>query len=225
MGRAVGEILAFGIGVSLSPIAIVATVLMVVAPGGRRGAVAFIAAWLLSLAFVGALALLVADGADASEGGAPADWASALQLGLAALLVAVAARQWRGRPSGDAQAELPRWIKKVDGLTPARAVTLAVGLAAVKPKNLLLTIGAAVAIAETGVEAGEQAGALAIFVLLGTLGPGLPLAISLLMGERAVAILDRTREWMIRENATIVAVLCLVFAAKLAGDAVSALAG
>ncbi len=45
------------------------------------------------------------------------------------------------------------------------------------------------------------------------------------MGERAVAILDRTREWMIRENATIVAVLCLVFAAKLAGDAVSALAG
>ena len=34
----------------------------------------------------------------------------------------------------------------------------------------------------------------------------------------------RLRGWMIRENSTIIAVLCLVIAAKLIGDAVGALA-
>ena len=111
-------------------------------------------------------------------------------------------------------------MQKVDGLTTPRAAGMAVLLAAVKPKNLLLTIGAAVAIAELGVSASAQAGALAVFVFLGTLAPGIPLAISLLMRERGAAILAEVRSWMVRENTTIVAVLCLVFAAKLLGDAV-----
>ena len=96
---------------------------------------------------------------------------------------------------------------------------MAMLLAAAKPKNLLLTIGAAIAVAELGVSASAQAGALAVFVFLGTLAPGIPLAISLLMRERGTAILAGVRSWMVRENATIVVVLCLVFAAKLLGDA------
>ena len=45
---------------------------------------------------------------------------------------------------------------------------------------------------------------------------------SLLLRERSATVLRGLREWMVRENATIVAVLCLVFAAKLLGDALSA---
>ena len=62
-----------------------------------------------------------------------------------------------------------------------------------------------------------------MFVALGTLAPGIPLGIHVLMRDRGAAILGRLREWMIRENATIVAVLCLVIGAKLIGDAVGTL--
>ena len=48
---------------------------------------------------------------------------------------------------------------------------MAVLLAAVKPKNLLLTVGAAVAVAETGVSTSAQVGALAVFVLRGRSAP------------------------------------------------------
>ena len=65
-------------------------------------------------------------------------------------------------------------MQKVDGLTTPRAAGMAVFLAAAKPKNLLLTIGAAVAIAELGVSASAQACALAVFVFLGTLAPRHP---------------------------------------------------
>ena len=73
-----------------------------------------------------------------------------------------------------------------------------------------------------GVSAGAQAGALIAFVVLGTLAPAAPLALSLFLRERSVGVLRGLRGWMMRENATIVAVLCLVFAAKLLGDALSA---
>jgi hypothetical protein len=168
--------------------------------------------------------LLIADEADASEGGAPSDWVGVLKLVLAALLLFVAARQWSGRPRDDTDAELPAWMQSVETFTPLKSATVAVLFSSVKPKNLLLTIGAATAIAETGTSTGEQATALAVFVILGTLGPGVPVAIYFLMRDRAATILAAMRDWMARENTTVIMVLCLVIAAKLIGDAVVGLA-
>lgn len=115
MSQAIGEVLAFGLGVALSPAAVVAMVLMLVAPGGRVSASVFVASWALSLGAVATLALLVADGANARHDGAPADWVIAVQIGLAVLLLLLAAWQWRGRGDGEAEPELPAWMRKVDG--------------------------------------------------------------------------------------------------------------
>ncbi len=97
-------------------------------------------------------------------------------------------------------------------------------LSAANPKNLLLTVGGAAAIAQTGVGAGDQAVALAVFVLLGTLAVGAPIVIYFGLGERATEILATLNDWMSRQNATIMAVLCLIIGAKLIGDAITALA-
>jgi hypothetical protein len=220
---AIGEVLAFGVGVTLSPLAILAVTLILGGAHGRRAAWAFLAAWVLSLAVVATIVLLIADGVDAADGGAAADWTSVVRLALAALLVAVAGREWRRRPADGEDAELPGWMRRLDAIRPGRAAALAAGLAAVKPKNPLLTAAAAVAVAQAGVPPAEQAVAVAAFVVLGTIGPALPAAIDLLMRERGPALLDGLRAWMVRENGTIIAVLCLALAAKLAGDALSAL--
>jgi hypothetical protein len=63
-----------------------------------------------------------------------------------------------------------------------------------------------------------------VFVLLGTLGVGAPVAIYYLMGEKATNILGELHDWMVRENATIMAVICVIIGAKLIGDAITALA-
>ena len=105
--------------------------------------------------------------------------------------------------------------------TPGKAAGFGVLLSAVNPKNLLLAVGAAAAIAQTGIPAGEQAVALAVLVLIGTLGVGLPVALYFALGERSKRILERLKDWMSDNNGAIMAVLCLVIGAKLVGDGIS----
>jgi threonine/homoserine/homoserine lactone efflux protein len=224
MGDAIGQVLSFGVGVALSPVPIVGVVLMLGTPRARSNGPAFIAGWIGGLAVVGTIVLLVSSGADASEQGKPADWVSVLKLVLGILVLVVALRQWRARPAAGEQAVMPKWMQTIDAFNAGRATAFGVLLSAVNPKNLLLTVGAAAAIAQTGASAVDQAVALAIFVLLGTLGVGTPVALYFALGARSTRILDDLKQWMGAHNAAIMTVLCLVIGAKLIGDAISGFA-
>jgi hypothetical protein len=48
-------------------------------------------------------------------------------------------------------------------------------------------------------------------------------AIYFAMGDRSKRVLDELEEWMSRHNAAIMAVICLLIAAKLIGDGISGL--
>jgi threonine/homoserine/homoserine lactone efflux protein len=221
MGQAIGQVLSLGVGVSLSPIPIIGVVLMLATPRARSNGLAFVLGWVAGLATVGTVVLLVSSGADASESGQPADWVNVLKIVLGLLLLLVAVRQWRGRPHAGEEATMPKWMQTIDQFRPPRAAGLAILLSAVNPKNLLLVVGAAAAIAQTGTSAGSQAVALAVFVAIGTVGPAAPVAIYLAMGERSKRVLDELKAWMSQNNAAIMAVICLVIAAKLIGDGIS----
>lgn len=223
MGDAIGQVLSYGVGVALSPVPIIAVVLMLATARGRVNGPAFIVGWVVGIAVVGTIVLLVASGGDASERGSPATWVSILKLVLGALLFAIAWKQFKGRPRGDQEPRLPGWMRTIDRFTPQRAVAMAVALSAINPKNLVLVIGAATAIAQTGAGGGDQAVALAVFVLVATLGPGLPVAIYFTLGDRATRILDELKTWMARNNATIMTVIAVIIGAKLLGDGISGL--
>ena len=145
-----------------------------------------------------------------------------LLLGVA--LIVLAGLQWRRRPRGGTVA-LPGWMASIDRFGPVKSAGLGLALSAANPKNLLITVGAATAIAQTGVSTGGQAVALGLFVLLGTLGPGVPLAIYLGLGARSQRILERLRGWMAAHNTAIMCVLLVVIGLKLLGDGISALVG
>ena len=221
MGDAIGQVLSLGVGVALSPVPIIAVVLMLGTPRARANGPAFVLGWVAGLAVAGTVILLVSSGADASDEGDPADWVGVLKLVLGVLLLLVAARTWQVRPRGGAEAELPRWMKTIDTFRAPRALGFGALLSGVNPKNLLLTVGAAAAIAQTGIPAGQQAVALGVFIVVGTLGPGIPVAIYFAMGERAKQPLESLKAWMGAHNAAIMAVLCLVIAAKLIGDGIA----
>jgi threonine/homoserine/homoserine lactone efflux protein len=223
MADAIGQVLSLGVGVALSPVPIIGVVLMLGTPRARANGPAFILGWVIGLAVVGTIVLVVSSGAGAEEGGEPADWVSVLKLVLGLLLVLVAAKQWRGRPHGDDEASLPKWMAMIDRFTAGRASAMGLALSAINPKNLILTVAAATAIAQTGASTADQAVALAVFVLIGTLGPGVPVAVYFLLGERSEEILGRLKTWMAGNNAAIMAVLCLVIGAKLVGDAIGGL--
>jgi threonine/homoserine/homoserine lactone efflux protein len=209
--------------VAISPIPIIGVVLMLATPRARANGLGFLAGWVLGLAVAGTIVLLVAGGAGATDQGQPATWTGWLKLALGLLLVALAVKQWRGRPTGDEQPELPKWMQTIDTFSAPRALGFGFLLAAVNPKNLVLTVAAAASIAQDDLSDGQSAVALAVFVLVGTLGPGIPVGIYFGMGDRAAHVLGGLRDWMGRNNTAIMAVLFLVIGAKLVGDGISVL--
>jgi threonine/homoserine/homoserine lactone efflux protein len=74
VAQAIGQMLPSAVGVAVSPLPIVAVVLMLVSRRGRANGAAFVLGWVLGLAIVGAIVLSVSGGAEASEGGEPATW-------------------------------------------------------------------------------------------------------------------------------------------------------
>jgi hypothetical protein len=223
VGEAIGDILPMAVGVALSPLPIVAIVLMLVTPRARANGLAFIAGWLFGLAAVGVIVLTLAGPTDVSEQGEPATWVSILKVILGVLLLLVALRQWRGRPQADHEVAVPTWMGAIDRFTAGKALGAGALLSGANPKNLLLGLAAGAAIAQTGIAGGQQAIAYAVFAIIGTLGVGIPVILFFALGERSGPLLDGLKTWMSRHNAAIMAVLCLVIGAKLIGDAIGGL--
>jgi peptidoglycan/LPS O-acetylase OafA/YrhL len=222
MSDAIGQVLSFAVAAGLSPIPIVGVVLMLTSPRGRVNGPVFVAAWVASIMALGGLVLAVASGAGASDS---VQGPAFMKLALGVLLLIVAAHQWRGRPKAGEQPDPPKWMAAVDSFTAVRSAALAFALAVVNPKNLLLIVGAAVAIAQTGAATGDQVAALAVFTLIASFGVGVPVAMFFAMGERSRDALEDLKRWMASNNGAIMAVICLVIGAKLIGDAIGGLGG
>lgn len=221
MNEAIGQVLPLAVGVSLSPIPIIGITLMLATPGGRSKGIAFLLGWTVGLAAAGTLVLVVSGGIGSSDHGESAEWVGYLKLGLGVLLLVAAFRRWSGRPRADGDQAMPKWMQGIDRFRFPQSIGLGLLLSAVNPKNLVLTVVAATAISGTGIDSGQQAIALAVFVLIGLIGPAIPLGIYMGLGDRSEHPLDRLRKWMARNNSVIMAVICLIIGAKLIGDGLS----
>ncbi|HET6549040.1 MAG TPA: GAP family protein [Solirubrobacter sp.] len=217
MGGALGQAISLAVGVTISPVPIVAVVVMLGTSRARTNAPALVLGVAAGLALIGAVLLALADGIEASEGAEPQAWVGWVQLALGAALVVAAVRKWRGRPR-HGEAELPAWVDSIERFTLARSAAVGVAATVLNPKNLLLAAGAAAAIAGEGLGAGQEAIAMGVFVLVGTLGPGIPVVMFVVLGERAARPLGELREWLTNNSTAILAVLMLVIGAKLFGD-------
>lgn len=223
MGAVLGDVLGFAAAVAVSPLPIIAVILVLATPRGRLNGVLFTAGWIVGLAVLGAVMLAIASPAGASAHKHPATWVGGLKLALGVFLVVFGARQWHRRPRDPSQARLPKWMGAIDRLTPVRTFALGVALAALNAKNAPLTIAAGAAIGSAGIPGGQQIALLAIFVVIATLGLLIPLAVFLLGGERARTMLGDWKEWAAQHNVAVMAVLFFVLGLKLLGDGVSVL--
>jgi hypothetical protein len=222
--EAIGEVLPLALGVALSPVGPVAIIVLLGAPRGRATATAFAAGWLAGCIALGALCLILATQADATDGRDPSAWAAVAKLALGILLIGLAVRKRRGGRdhddsfSDDAEA-MPGWMRRLYGLTAARAFAVAAGATSLNPKNLGLTIGAAVTIAEAGLGTGADALAMAIFVSVAALGVIGPVLAHLLLGARAATGLDALKDWVLRHYSAILSVVLVVLGVTLVGEA------
>lgn len=222
MGQAIGQILPAAVAVAISPLPIIAVILMLFTPRARTNGPAFVVGWVLGLVVVGIVVLLVAGAADIATNQSSRA-GSIIKLVLGLVLLRLAVRQWRGRPHAGEEGSLPKWMHAIDRFTPVKALGLGAVLGGLNPKNFVLAVAAATTLAQAGLSAGEDTLVWAIFVAIGTATVAAPVGYYLIGGDSAKGELEELRTWLGHNNATVMAVLLVVIGAKLIGDGITGL--
>ena len=111
----------------------------------------------------------------------------------------------------------------IDTATPARAALLGAALSGANPKNLALTLAAVASIAEAGLDAGDTAIAVALFIALGSVTVAGSVLFYLVDADRAARPLAAVKQFMSDNNAVIMMVVLLLLGAKLLGDGLAVL--
>lgn len=212
MDAVIGDLLPLAVGVAISPIPIVAVILMLLSANAGSASVGFGIGWVVGIVAATGIFILLAGtvGASDDDGSSSVSW---IKVILGALLVVLAAKQWRER--GDTST--PKWMEAIDQLTLPKAAGLGVVLAAVNPKNLLLCVSAGVTIGVGGLAGGGEVVALVVFTVLAASTVVVPVVGYALAADRLREPLASLKNWLQAQNHQVMAIVLLVMGAVVIG--------
>ncbi len=222
MSEGISVVVPFAVGVAISPVPIIAVILMLFSARAKVNGPVFMFGWALALAVVSAFAYVAGAAATSETSTETVSWGT-LILGLLLLLMAV--RQWRSRPAPGETPEMPKWMAGIDAFTPGKSFGLSLVLAGPNPKNLLLSLGAGAALAGLGLSTTEAVVSWIVYIVVGSITIAGPVVYYLVGGSKAKTSLDSLKDWLAVNNTAVMAVLFLLFGVKLITDALPALGG
>ena len=218
VGSVIGETLPLAVGIAISPIPIIATILMLLSPKAKATSVGFLLGWLAGI-LVALVLFTLLSSVLPQQNSSPIS--GVIKIILGALLLFLAVKQWRGRPADGEQAAMPKWMSTIDSMTAIKGLGLGFLLSAVNPKNLLLAASAGVIIGGENLSFGDTTVVIVVFVLLAGCTVLIPVIGYLIASAQMAGPLDRLREWLIDNNATIMAVLLLVIGVSVIGKGIA----
>ncbi len=215
MGQGIGEVLTWAVGVAISPIPIIAVILMLFSARARVNGTAFLSGWILSLAAVSTVVYVLAHDGNVATSTTAADSVSWGKIVLGAALVLLALRNWRTAAGSRGRAR----DAQVDGRrgpdVAGQGVRPGGRPGRVNPKNLLLTLGSATGLAQLGLSTADAIVAIVVFVVIASLSIAVPVAYAVFGGAKAKTTLESAKTWLTAHNAAVMAVLFLVFGVDL----------
>lgn len=219
MREGLTTVLLLALAVAISPLAIIAVVVLLVSSRPRLLGSCYLLGWMGALSGASVLSYLFGAGAsDASSSGALLSW---VKLAVGVGLLVLGWRSWRQRPGAGEEPPMPGWLSGADHLGPAGAAGLG-ALFIVKPKNLLLVLAMGGALADRHLPGPAAAGSIAAFVVLGSVLLLVPVLAAFFGGAGTTAALESLKAWLLRHNAVLLAVLLTIFGLALLAQGVAA---
>jgi threonine/homoserine/homoserine lactone efflux protein len=220
VGGVIGDILPLALGIMISPIPIIAAILMLLSPKAKGTSVGFLVGWVAGIlvaltAFILLASVIPQSGADQSQ---PVAGVIKIVLGAGMLLLAV--KQWRSRPNPGEEPALPTWMSAIDGMTAGKGLGLGFLLSAVNPKNLLMAAGAGVVVGSAQLATGDLVIVVVVFTVIAAASVAVPVIGYLLASTSLTQPLESLRGWLVHNNATVMAVLLLVIGVTLIGKGI-----
>lgn len=221
MGSAIGSILPLALGVAISPIPIIAAILMLLSPKAKATSVGFLLGWVVGIVVAVTLFTLLSSVLPAETSGS-APIKGTIQLVLGVLLLLLAVGQWRKRPKKGEAPVMPKWMQAIDKVSFWGALGLGFLLSALNPKNLIMAAGAGTAIGAAALSGGEDVLVIAIYTVIAACTVAVPVIGYLIAAKKLRDPLDKLRAWLTEENSVIMAVLLLVIGISMIGKGIAA---
>jgi threonine/homoserine/homoserine lactone efflux protein len=220
LGSVIGDILPLAVGIAISPIPIIAAILMLLSPKAKGTSVGFLLGWVIGIVVAVVVFTLLASVLPEQDPDAAKPVSGVIKIVLGVLLLLLAIRLWRSRPKPGEEPPLPKWMSAIDDMNAGRGFGLGFLLSAVNPKNLIMAAGAGITIGTGGLTVGEDVIAILVFTLIAASSVAVPVIAYLVASARMAGPLESLRTWLVHNNATVMAVLLLVIGVVVIGKGI-----
>ena len=221
MRTVLGEILPLAVVVTVSPINIVAAILLLFSKRPLLNASCYLGGFVVGVAGVlaGLCALAGAVHLDADSQRSRGTYVVLILLGIALLVVAV--HKFRSRPGQGEASPRPAWMEGIAGFGPWKSLGVGLTVGAANPKNIAVAVASAITISTAGLTAGQVGVVVAVYTVLASLGVATPIVTVLVLGDRSDAVLTGWQSWLDHHNTAMMAVIYLVFGVILLGRGIA----
>ena len=223
MVNPIGEVLPYAIGVMISPLPIIVVISMLSSKHAKSKSLTFLLGWILGLIIIGSVVLSIAGTQNFSPRSEPSIEASIIRLLAGVLLLFLAANEWRISIRPGEQPKLLTRINAIDTSTSAKTFGLGLLLSAAYPKNLTLTLIAALNIAQAQVSGLLNTEVFAVFIIISSILVVIPVLTSFVLGDKAAQTLDGWKAWNMEHYTAVMLVVFLALAAMNLGKGLSGL--
>jgi hypothetical protein len=206
------SVLGLGLAVAVcSPVSVVTVIVLLTMRSGRRRAIAFVAGWLFAIAVIGAVVVLVLHGQDfSSHKTTPSRLASALEIVLGCIVLAVSTRAFHRRAGRAPSTEEPKWLGRLDQTNWLLAVLVGSFML-----TYSLTVAAAIEILKANVSTADSVLAVAVFALASITTITAPILLVLIRPDQSAERLAQWRAWLLGNSRTIGLVALTIIGALL----------
>jgi len=194
--------LPLALGISLSPLAIVAVVVLV-GQGNRRGAAWFLAGWLAGLTVLTTLIALFGESMRPQERNAVRPWLAPLEIVVGVAVVVWVVATFLRKRNAPPPSELPRVLQSVDKLGPAQSFGMATLMAGVNAKNITFLLLFGLALVSSSRPFVLTVAFVVSFIVIASVTIAVPVFYALIRGDAAEPTLEKWRAWMIAHQSSI----------------------
>lgn len=199
----------YALGIAISPIPVAALILALLSLSPRRNSGLFTLGWIGGIGAVATLAAIT----PLFAGDDPSDTRGWIRSTVGIILVLAAIRRWTTRPGPGEEPTVPPLMRAVDGAGPFGMLGIGFALAAFNPKDLLLAAAGGAEIGTADLAHESTVLALIAFTLLSASTAIVPVATYAIGGRQLDQQLERSRQWLIRHNPTVMSLVLVAIGA------------
>jgi threonine/homoserine/homoserine lactone efflux protein len=209
-----GVVLGLGIAMALSPLPVLALVLLLSTKGGLRKGWAFVLGEFIVMFLIAIATIVLWSGTSRESASRPASWVT---LAAGILLLGLGAT-WAFRLHRGASPKRPKWMATLDRMRPWPAFLLGTFL-----PTYTIAVAAGAHIVGVHPSSAAALGGVILFLVVGMSTVYTPVLLAQFAPERSAPVRARLREWLEHRWSNVAAVLLLVVGAALVSKGLIAL--